>query len=124
MWILHQRALSSEARTEPLKQQILDFSSVAFRAIEQGSDHLREIKQPYLWLLYFKGLIAARTHPQHQMIYAIKLIKDRPAEAEPTAAPTQADLRGSALIDGAVPVADGETLAQIAQALTLPPRDS
>ncbi len=76
-----------------------------------------------LWLIYFKGLIVASTHPRDQMVRAINAVRDRVA-AGPAAPET-----ASAQIGNDEPKVDlqshhegldGEALAQIAKALDAP----
>lgn len=38
---------------------------------------LANAEQKHLWMIYFKGLLAANTHPHEQMVQAIKTVRER-----------------------------------------------
>lgn len=123
MWMLHQWALPDGMRGEPLDLQIMNFSSTAFAAIGARFPMLQHAEQEHLWLIYFKGLLAAGTHPQEQMVQAINTVR----QLRRTATLVGADRKPNAEIDSAVGKAtgplrpgdasDSEVLEQIAQAL-------
>lgn len=122
MWMLHKWSLAKELRSEPLDQQITQFSAAAFSAIETRFPMLQNAKQEHLWLIYFKGLLTADTHPREQMIQAIKAIGARSwirvsagTSGKPTAKPDSG-------IDAVVKpthsnLSDPEALEQISRAL-------
>lgn len=114
MWILHQRTLLSEPQTKPLSQQILEFRAAAFAAIMQNSRAPPDIREAHLWLIFLKGLLTARTHPQEQMIDAIRSIKER---VERQVIPGQGGAAESNRATGSGPAGDAETLTHIAEAL-------
>ncbi|MEH2479018.1 hypothetical protein V1282_002375 [Nitrobacteraceae bacterium AZCC 2146] len=123
MWMLHQWALPDGARSELLDQQIMNFSSTAFAAIAARFPMLQHAEQEHLWLIYFKGLLAAGTHPQEQMVQAINTVR----QLRRTGPPVGSDREPNAEIDSVVDRAtrplrpgdasDSEILDQIAQAL-------
>ncbi len=73
MWMLHSWSLASGQKAEPLHLQIKNFSAAGLAAIAAHCPMLRSAKQEHLWMIYFKGLLAADTHPREQMIKAIKI---------------------------------------------------
>jgi hypothetical protein len=114
MWLLHRGLEVVQDRGESLEQQIVQFSSAVFDAIGANYPVLRNTGQERLWLIYFKGLLTANTHPHEEMVAALRNIASTsgfgglpplptgPAEAEtPTAGP----------------VSDVEALKQIARSL-------
>jgi len=114
MWLLHHELEVAEDRGESLEQQIVQFSSAVFDAIGTSYPMLRNAGQERLWLIYFKGLLAANTHPHEEMVPALRNVASwsgfgglpprskRPGEtAKPTAGRTS----------------DVEALKQIARAL-------
>lgn len=74
IWMLHRWSLTQKAQSEPLHQQIKDFSSVAFDAIVSRFPALKDAKEEHLWLIYFKGLLTAGTHPREEMTKAIQTV--------------------------------------------------
>lgn len=123
MWMLHQWALPDGMRSEPLDLQIMNFSSTAFAAIGARFPMLQHAEQEHLWLIYFKGLLVAGTHPQEQMVQAINTVRQLRGTAalvgsdkEPNAEPDSAvDRAARPLRPGGA--SDSEVLEQIAQAL-------
>lgn len=122
MWMLHKWSLTKEMRSEPLDQQITNFSAVAFSAIKARFPMLQDAKQEHLWLIYFKGLLTADTHPREQTIHAIKAIGARSwirVSASPPGKPT---IKPDSCIDAIVKpthsnLSDSEALEQISRAL-------
>lgn len=76
MWILHW-AQTRQTSAEPLEQQIANFSSRAFDVITTRFSILKRARREHLWMIYFKGLLAAGTHPHDDMIKAIKTVGTR-----------------------------------------------
>jgi hypothetical protein len=123
MWMLHQWALPDGMRSEPLDLQMMNFSSTAFAAIGARFPMLQHAEQEHLWLIYFKGLLAAGTHPQEEMVQAINTVR----QLRRTAALVGSDREPNAELDSAVDRAarplrpgdasDSEVLEQIARAL-------
>src|SRR5882672_2705040 len=77
MWLLHHGLEAAQDRGESLEQQIIQFSSAVFDAIETSYPMLRNAGQEHLWLIYFKGLLNANTHPHEQMVPALRNIASR-----------------------------------------------
>lgn len=115
MWLLHHGLEAVQDRGESLEQQIVQFSSAVFDAIGTSYPMLRNAGPERLWLLYFKGLLTANTHPHEEMLPALRNIASRggfgglpplskrPETAKPTSRRTPDD--------------DAEALKQIARAL-------
>lgn len=78
MWILHHATLSPKPRRS-LTLEIVEFYPVAFDVISR-TDVLCDAEGFDVRLIYFKGLIVARTHPPPQMVDAIRRA-DRALEA-------------------------------------------
>jgi len=74
MWLLHHGLEVAQDRGESLEQQIVQFSSAVFDAIGTSYPVLRNAGQERLWLIYFKGLLAANTHPHEEMVPALRNI--------------------------------------------------
>jgi hypothetical protein len=110
MWVLHQRILSREPGSMPLDQQILGFSDAALSSIRSDLHYLQNVEEAHLWLVYFKGLITAKTHPREQMVRAINIVHDRHLERQLVVVPH----RETQSFDDR---SDDETLAHIAEAL-------
>jgi hypothetical protein len=112
MWMLHRGFEVVQDRGEPLEQEIMQFSSAVFDAI-RNYPMLRNAGEERLWLIYFKGLLIANTHPREEMVSALRNISSTsgfgslpslckgPGEAAPTLGPTP----------------DAEVLEQIARGL-------
>jgi hypothetical protein len=116
MWLLHHGLEAVQDRGESLEQQIVQFSSAVFGAIGTSYPMLRNAGPERLWLIYFKALLTANTHPHEEMLPALRNIASRsgfgglpplskrPGEtAKPISGPTSDD--------------DVEALKQIARAL-------
>jgi len=116
MWLLHRGLEVVQDRGESLEQQIVQFSSAVFDAIGTSYPMLRNAGQERLWLIYFKALLTANTHPHEEMLPALRNIASRsgfgglpPLSKRPreTAKP----------ISGRTSDDDVEALKQIARAL-------
>jgi hypothetical protein len=77
MWLLHRGLEVVQDRGESLEQQIVQFSSAVFDAIETSYPMLRNAGRERLWLIYFKGLLIAKTHPPEEMVPALRNIAAR-----------------------------------------------
>ena len=85
------RGLHSPPSPSSDELQIMNFSTVALKAIAAHCPTLCNAKQEHLWLVYLQGLLAADTHPREQMIKAIKAIGERswvPASSDKATADT------------------------------------
>jgi hypothetical protein len=74
MWLLHRGLEVVQDRGESLEQEIVQFSSAVFDAIGTSYPMLRNAGQERLWLIYFKGLLTANTHPHEEMVLALRNI--------------------------------------------------
>ena len=74
MWLLHCGLAVVQDCGESLEQQIVQFSSDVFDAIRTSYPMLRKAGQERLWLIYFKGLLTANTHPHEEMVPALRNI--------------------------------------------------
>lgn len=106
IWILH-HGTSSRAQ-QSLDEQIVDFYPAALKAMSR-EERLRGAKQSDLRLIYFKGLIMAKTHSTRSMIDAIRRAEQVLARASATGGPAEV-----------APSEDQDTLSQIAEALDQP----
>jgi hypothetical protein len=77
MWLLHHGLEAVQDRGESLEQQIVQFSSAVFDAIGTSYPMLRNAGQERLWLIYFKALLNANTHPHEEMLPALRNIASR-----------------------------------------------
>jgi hypothetical protein len=77
MWLLHRGLEVVQDRGGSLEQQIVQFSSAVFDAIGTSYPMLRNAGQERLWLIYFKGLLIANTHPHEEMVQALRNIASR-----------------------------------------------
>jgi hypothetical protein len=77
MWLLHHGLEAVQDRGESLEQQIVQFSSAVFDAIGTSYPLLRNAGPERLWLIYFKALLAADTHPYEEMLSALRNIASR-----------------------------------------------
>jgi hypothetical protein len=77
MWLLHHGLEVGQDRGESLEQQIVQFSSAVFDAIGTSYPMLRNAGQERLWLIYFKALLNANTHPHEEMLPALRNIASR-----------------------------------------------
>jgi hypothetical protein len=117
-WILHQRVLSTIRCHHSLDRQIVDFSRSVFDAIGSAGRH--DIKSEHLWMIYFTGLLFAKTHPREAMVAAINTIRQQIAmEAVTTTEKVKIVEEASrpAKRYTVVDAADREVLNQIADAL-------
>lgn len=122
-WILHQRVLSTTRCTHSLDRQIVDFSQSVFNAI--GSAGRLDIKPEHLWMIYFKGLLFAKTHPRATMVAAINAVRQQTAMevvTPPEKAKIVEDAHRPAKRYTAVDAADQKALNQITDALGDSPR--
>lgn len=108
-------------QNEPLHQQIKDFSPVAFDVIVSRFPALKDAKEEHLWLIYFKGLLTAGTHPREEMTKAIqtvgaqKWIRVSPAVAStPTSEPAPHSAHAQPPSSDS---SDADALEQISRAL-------
>jgi hypothetical protein len=77
MWMFHRGLEVVQDRGEVLEQQIVQFSSAVFDAIGTSYPLLRHAGQERLWLIYFKGLLTANTHPHEEMVSALRDIASK-----------------------------------------------
>jgi hypothetical protein len=77
MWLLHHGLEVGQERGESLEHQIVQFSSAVFDAIGTSYPTLRNAGQERLWLIYFKALLNANTHPHEEMLPALRNIASR-----------------------------------------------
>jgi len=82
MWMVHQWESTIDEQ-KPLELQIIDFSADALSKMCAAYPILHNVTEELRWLTYFKGLIAADTHPRDQMLSAIEAVRRR--RADPTA---------------------------------------
>ena len=114
MWLLHHGLEVAQDRGESLEQQIVQFSCAVFDAIGTSYPVLRNAGQERLWLIYFKGLLAANTHPHEQMASALRNIASRSGFG---GLPPRSKRHGEAARPIAGRTSDVEALKQIARAL-------
>lgn len=122
IWMLHRWSLTQEMQSEPLHQQIKNFSPVAFEVIISRFPMLKSAKQEHLWLIYFKGLLTAGTHPREEMTKAIQTVgaQDwiRISPVAPSTPPTEAVTSTGTVVQ--LPhsePSDADALEQIGRAL-------
>jgi hypothetical protein len=125
IWMLHKWSLTPEIQSEPLHQQIRNFSPVAFDVIVSRFPTLKSAKQEHLWLIYFKGLLTAGTHPREEMTRAIQTVGARDWIRISPAAPSMPPPEATASTDTVVQLPHGEpsdadALEQISRALGHP----
>jgi hypothetical protein len=77
MWLLHRGLAVVQDCGESLEQQIVRFSTAVFDAIRTSYPMLRKAEHERLWLIYFKGLLTANTHPHEEMVSALRNIAYR-----------------------------------------------
>ncbi len=121
IWMLHKWSLTQKMQSEPLHQQIRNFSPAAFDVIISRFPALKSAKQEHLWLIYFKGLLTAGTHPREEMTKAIQavgaqeLIRVSPTSPNaPAVEPTHSDPTSQS---SPRDLSDADTLKQISHAL-------
>jgi hypothetical protein len=83
MWMVHQWEPTIDGPNKPLDLQIIHFSAHALSEMCAAYPILNNATEELRWLTYFKGLIAADTHPRDQMLSAIDAVRRR--RADPTA---------------------------------------
>jgi hypothetical protein len=115
MWLLHRRLVIARNRDQSLEQQIVQFSSAVFDAIKTSDLMLRNVGQARLWLIYFKGLLAAKTHPPEQMLRAFRSIAGSGLGGFPTL--VQESGKNEKPAPGLVSDNDAKALEQIARGL-------
>jgi hypothetical protein len=114
MWLLHHGLEAGQDRSESLEQQIVQFSSAVFDAIGTSYPVLRNAGQERLWLIYFKGLLTANTHPHEEMVPALRNIASRRGFG---GLPPRPKRHGETAKPTAGRTSDVEALKQIARAL-------
>lgn len=124
IWMLHRWSLTQKMQDKPLHQQIRDFSPAAFNVIISRFPALKNAKQEHLWLIYFKGLLTAGTHPRDEMTKAIQTVGAqewiRVSPSVPDASTvTPADI-GPARQPPRKDLSDADALEQISRALGQP----
>lgn len=122
IWMLHRSALTKKQRDEPLDQQIKNFSTIAFDTIVTRFPILQGSKKEHLWLIYFKGLLAAASPTREQILEAIKTIRLEDEPAVPRSAPVVHRARLTAVPKTIPPpqnaASDLDALEQISRALS------
>ena len=113
IWLLHCRSEVVQDRGKSLEQQIIQFSSVVFDAIGTSYPMIRNAGRERLWLIYFKGLLTANTHPHEAMVRTLRNIASIGFGALPPLSNTP---REAAKPDPGG-VSDAEVLKQIARSL-------
>jgi hypothetical protein len=114
MWLLHRGLEVVQDRDESLEQQIVQFSSAVFDAIGTSYPILRNAGQKPLWLIYFKGLLTANTHPHDEMVSALRNIASRSGFGRVPARPKGPGRTATTPSERA---SDAEALKQIARSL-------
>jgi hypothetical protein len=104
---------------DPLELQIVNFSADALAEMCAAYPILRNAPEELRWLTYFKGLVAADTHPRDQMVTAIEAV--RRGRVNPTAKQsTKSILELEDFRPGKTdPISDADALAAIEEALRL-----
>jgi hypothetical protein len=114
VWMVHQ--WESDEPNKPLDVQIINFSSRAFSEMRAAFPILQNATEELRWLTYFKGLIAADTHPRDQMLSAIDAVRrQRPDSTAKPSSKLAAELEEPSEID---PTSDADALAAIDRALS------
>jgi hypothetical protein len=114
MWLLHRGLEAVQDRSESLEQQIVQFSSAVFDAIRPSYPMLRNAGQQRLWLIYFKALLTANTHPHDEMVLAIRNVASR---IDFGALPSPSKGSGEIAKPTTRPASDVQVLKQIARSL-------
>jgi hypothetical protein len=109
MWMVHQ--WEADEPNKPLDVQIINFSSHALSEMWAAYPILQNATEELRWLTYFKGLIAADTHPRDQMLSAMDTASRR---ADSTAKPSSKSAEEPSESD---PTSDEDALAAIDRAL-------
>ena len=110
MWMVHQ--WETDEPNKPLDIQIINFSSHALIEMCAAYPILQNATEELRWLTYFKGLIAADTHPHDRMLSAIDTARRR---TDSTVKPSSKSVEGPSEID---PTSDADALAAIDRALS------
>jgi hypothetical protein len=76
-WVVHQWKPAVQGSGKPLDLQIVHFSAQAISEMCASYPILCNATEELRWLIYFKGLIAANTHPYDQMLNAIDAVRGR-----------------------------------------------
>jgi hypothetical protein len=75
LWMVHQ--WECDEPNKSLDIQIINFSSCALSEMCAAYPILHNATEELRWLTYFKGLIAADTHPPDQMLSAVYAVRRR-----------------------------------------------
>ena len=117
-WMVLQWEPDVGGSSNPLELQIAHFSADALGEMCAAYPILRNATEKLRWLIYFKGLIAADTHPRDQMLTAIDAVRrgwaDRTAELS-TKSVLELEGVGPYEID---PISHADALAAIERALS------
>ena len=74
-WMVDQWERSIDGSNGPLDLQIIHFSGPALSEMCATYPILNNATEEFRWLIYFKGLLAADTHPRDQMLEAIDSVR-------------------------------------------------
>jgi hypothetical protein len=116
MWLLHGGLEIVQDRRVSLEQQIVQFSSAVFEALVTSYPVLRHVGNERLWLIYFKGVLNANTHPREEMVSAFRNIVSKNAFEDlppPPEGPRETEKHAVGR------TSDVEVLEQIARGLAL-----
>jgi hypothetical protein len=114
MWMVHQ--WETDKLNKPLDVQIINFSSHALSEMCAAYPILQNATEELRWLTYFKGLIAADTHPPDQMLSAIYAVRRRrPGSTAKPSSKLATELDELSEIDR---TSDADALAAIDRALS------
>jgi hypothetical protein len=114
VWMVHQ--WESDEPNKPLDVQIINFSSHALSEMRAAYPILQNATEELRWLTYFKGLIAANTHPRDQMLSAIDAVRRRRPDSTVKPSPKlAAGFEEPSKID---PTSDADVLGAIDRALS------
>jgi hypothetical protein len=104
--------------SDPLELQIVNFSADALAEMCAAYPILRSAPEELRWLTYFKGLVAADTHPRDQMVTAIEAVRGRvnPTAKRSTKSIVELEDVGPGKTDS---ISDADALAAIEEALRL-----
>jgi hypothetical protein len=116
MWTVHQWEPTKDAPSKPLDLQIIHFSVHALGEVCNAHPILRHATEEVQWLIYFKGLVAADTHPRDQMLSAIDAVRKRRAYPS-TKSPVESAEKRDARQYEIDPTTHAEALAAIARVL-------
>jgi hypothetical protein len=76
-WTVHQWKIAQPGADTPLDCQILEFSARALDEASRLFPIFESVTAELRWLILFKGLIAAESHPRDMMLNAIDAIRKR-----------------------------------------------